>query len=185
MLWGSRVDFNAAALEAAYRPVVAQYAAFYFGLPPPTPVFMAQIKQESNFRRDAKSPVGALGLMQQMPATAKWIGAEIALPATPLDPEWSIRAGVWYDKFLFDRVPYKNVCDKWGAALSSYNGGLGWHNKRRGRAEDPQDFWNSVRWINPGITAANQGENQEYPYRIVYKHQPAFFRIGDRKVCFN
>ncbi len=172
-------------MEQLYRPTVARYAAFYFGLPPPTPVIMAQLRQESSFNKDAVSRTGARGLPQIMPATGKWIAEvnkDFGAPQ-PHDPEWSIRAGVWYDKFLFDRVKYKNECDRWGAALSSYNGGLGWHNKRRGRAEDPQDFWYSVRGINPGITEGNQKENYEYPHRIIYQHQHQYVRTGDRKIC--
>ena len=93
-------------------------------------------------------------------------------------------------RLVFDRIAkfakeYKNECDRWGAALSAYNGGLGWHNKRRGRAEDPQDFWGSVRGINPGITDGNQRENFDYPHKIIFKHQPQFVRVGDKKICIN
>lgn len=177
------MDFNQAYVEQLYRPLVYQHAAFYFGLPPPVPLVMGQMMQESAFDTAAKSRTGALGLMQFMPATAKWAGETMAIPAEPADPAWAIRAGVWYDRFLFDRVRYPSDCDRWGAALSAYNGGLGWHKKRQGKAPDPQDFWGSVRFVNPGITAGNQVENVTYPHRIIFKNQKQFVRPGDRKVC--
>ena len=180
------VDFDQAVAEQLYRPLVARYATFYFGLPPPVPLIMGQIMQESRFDAKARSRTGALGPMQFMPQTATWAATAGSFgPAQPADPVWAVRAGIWYDRFLFDRVVYADDCHRWGAALSSYNGGLGWHNKRQLAANDPFDFWGSVRVVNPGITVGNQKENQEYPHRIVYKHQLQFVRVGDRKVCIN
>ena len=179
------MDFDAAVVEQFYRPLVARHAAFYFGLPPPTGVGLAQIAQESAFNPLARSRTGALGPNQFMPATWAWVVPAAGLPegAKASEPEHAVRAGMWYDRYLYDRVRYPTDCDRWGAALSSYNGGLGWHAKRQGRAADPADFWGSVRWVNPGITAGNQRENQEYPERIIYRLQPQFIAVGDRKVC--
>lgn len=180
------MDFDQALAEQLYRPTVTRHAAFYFGLPPPVPLLMAQIMQESSFNPMAVSRTGASGLMQFMPVTAQWASATANFgPALPSDPAWAIRAGAWYDRYLFDRVAYLDDCNKWGATLSSYNGGLGWHNKRQLAAENPLDFWNSVRLVNPGITPSNQVENQSYPDRIIYKLQPRFVKIGDRKVCID
>jgi soluble lytic murein transglycosylase len=60
----------------------------------------AVIEVESTFRNFAVSPVGAVGLMQVMPATGTWFGEKIGTP-TPLreqlfDPERNIRLGVHY-----------------------------------------------------------------------------------------
>lgn len=178
------MDFNQALVEQLYRPTVARHAAFYFGLPPPTPVLMAQIMQESSFNPAAESRTGATGLLQFMPQTAAWAADAGSLgPVQPYDAGWAIRAGAWYDRFLFDRVVYMDDCSKWGAALSAYNGGLGWHNKRQLAANDPFNFWSSVRLVNPGISVPNQIENQEYPQRIIFKLQDRFYKIGDLKVC--
>ncbi len=52
----------------AYQPTINQYAKNY---QIPSEFIYAIIRQESAFRRDVISPVGARGLMQVMPATAK------------------------------------------------------------------------------------------------------------------
>ena len=162
-----------------YLPEIRASAEFYFGIPAPVPMILAQITQESGFDPAARSYVGAQGLLQFMPATAKWAAQAGGFGVSnPLDPAWSIKAGTWYDRWLYDRTGYATPCHKWGAALSSYNGGLGWHNKRKVLAARPDDFWNSVRLVNPGITPSNQSENETYPYKIVFKHQPKYATFG-------
>ncbi|NMD38929.1 MAG: lytic transglycosylase domain-containing protein [Christensenellaceae bacterium] len=64
----------------------------------------AIIKNESSFRADAVSSVGALGLMQLMPDTADWISTKLddKLYAFDMmaDPETNIEYGCWYLNFL-------------------------------------------------------------------------------------
>lgn len=168
-----------------YRAAIVREAQFRFGIPAPVAVMAGQIAQESAFNPSARSRVGALGLNQFMPRTAQWAGEQLGVPAAPLSPEWAIRAGVFYMRWLFDRVSYPTECDRYGAALSAYNGGLGWHDKRQRMAAEPLDFWGSVRLVNPGITAANQRENEEYPKRIIYGHQARFRALGGRLICIS
>jgi soluble lytic murein transglycosylase-like protein len=67
------------------------------------PTFAAQLHQESGWRPDAVSPVGAQGLAQFMPATADWISQ--LMPGLnsrePFNPAWAIRALVSYDRWLW------------------------------------------------------------------------------------
>lgn len=57
-----------------YQPLIERYAAEY-NL---RPAFVAAIiRNESSFRTDAESSVGARGLMQLMPDTAEWIAGKI------------------------------------------------------------------------------------------------------------
>lgn len=168
-----------------HRSQIVREAQFRFGIPAPLAAIAAQIAQESGFDATANSRVGARGLLQIMPKTADFIGESIGERGDPADPQWAIRAGVWYMRYLYDRVAYQRECDRYGAALSAYNGGLGWHNRRQAAARDPQDFWGSVRTINPGITAANQRENERYSWRIVYTLQARFRAMGGKLVCIS
>ncbi len=81
----------------------------------------AQMYQESRFDPEAKSWVGALGLMQIMPATGKELGV-----ADLRKPEDSVRGGAKYMRKLVDRfdktLPFK---DRYRFALASYNAGPG------------------------------------------------------------
>lgn len=165
-----------------WRRDVIRNARLEFGLDAPVAALAGQVEQESAWNETARSPVGALGIAQFMPATAADMARKLGGPAQPLNAAWALRAQAAYMRELINSLEYPTECDAWGAALSSYNGGLGWHNRRRARAANPDDFWTSVRYVNPGITDANQDENEHYPARIIYRHQPKYVTWG-RTVC--
>jgi soluble lytic murein transglycosylase len=64
------------------------------------------IRQESRFIMDAKSVVGAAGLMQVMPATAKWTAKKIGMtnfqPHQINDQEVNVAIGTGYLKLVLD-----------------------------------------------------------------------------------
>lgn len=82
---------------------------------------LAIAKVESGFNPDAVSQVGAVGFMQLMPDTAKWLADRLGEPyyETQLtEPEYNIHIGTEYLRFLLDywqQDIYKTV--------ASYNAG--------------------------------------------------------------
>jgi soluble lytic murein transglycosylase-like protein len=151
-----------------------------WGLNAPVATFAAQLHQESRWRADARSPVGALGLAQFMPATAHWIGGinpGLAQRA-PLNPTWSIRALVEYNHWLSQRIKAADDCQRMAFTLSAYNGGLGWVYKRQQRSATPGVCLGATCTINPGITPASQRENQHYPEVILQRYAPLYARWG-------
>ncbi len=86
-----RADVLAAAQELGVDP------ANVYGL----------IRQESRFILDAKSSVGAAGLMQLMPATARWTARKLGVDYKPeqiTDRQVNLRLGVGYLKLVLDDV---------------------------------------------------------------------------------
>lgn len=168
-----------------YKRDLIRQSHHVWGLNAPVATFAAQIHQESAWRTDAKSHVGAQGLAQFMPATAKWIAG--AFPESlgsnqPTNPTWALRALVTYDKWLYQRTSAVNHCNHMAKVLSAYNGGLGWVYKdqalAKSKGDDPSYWWDSVEKYNAGRSAANFKENRDYPQRILTRHEPSYVQAG-------
>src|SRR5664279_5381286 len=84
---------------------------------PPELVWVAEV--ESSFDRRARSPAGAAGLFQLMPATAKRFGLSLWPRDQRYQTEPSATASARYLKYLHDR--FKD----WRLALAAYNSGEG------------------------------------------------------------
>lgn len=80
----------------------------------------AVIQVESAYKRNARSPKGAIGLMQLMPATARQYSV-----TNLYDPESNIQAGIKHLKGLLQRFPV-------ALALAAYNAGEGAVQRFRG-----------------------------------------------------
>jgi hypothetical protein len=83
----------------------------------------AVVRVESNYRADAVSPKGAMGLMQLMPATARQYAVE-----DPFDPEQNLAAGLRHLRGLLDRYGRGRE----SLALAAYNAGEGAVSRYRG-----------------------------------------------------
>ena len=71
----------------------------------------AMISVESGYQERARSPKGAMGLMQLMPATARRFNV-----IDPYNPQANIEGGIKYLRVLLDRFPER-------LALAAYNAG--------------------------------------------------------------
>jgi hypothetical protein len=175
---------------APYRRQIQQNAYRVFGLNAPTAVLTAQLHQESSWKPTARSWVGAEGLAQFMPATARDMAkrypAECA-PANPLDPAWAIRCQHRYMQSQLAAIKPKPAdapmlpCAHWAFGLSAYNGGLGWVQRDRAAAAkagaDPNQWFGAVE-LTPDRRRAPQfvKENRGYPQRILLVLQPRYVK---------
>lgn len=153
-----------------------------WGLDAPTPMFAAQIQQESAWNPKAVSQVGAMGMAQFMPATSRWWCALNKLSATecqPSNPVWAMRSLVGYDRWLYQRIGGDDEFDRLWATLRAYNGGLGHWQKEASIAN---------AGFNRGAIDAACGrasrspvhcaENLSYPDRILNRIQPRYASWG-------
>jgi membrane-bound lytic murein transglycosylase MltF len=108
----------------------------------------AQGYQESGLDQSKRSPVGAVGIMQIMPATAR--DPNVAIAEIHI-AERNVEAGIKYLRFLRDRYfsdPALSPLDRTLFAFAAYNAGPGNIEKARRRAEkmglDPNVWFGSV-----------------------------------------
>lgn len=167
-----------------HRAELTRCARYAFGLSAPVATLAGQVHQESRWRENAVSPVGARGLAQFMPATSKWIGELVPELAdnAPFNPGWALRALATYDKWLWDRVTARDDCQRMAMALAGYNGDLGWVQRDKTLAKrqgaDPLVWFGQVERFNAGRAEVAIRENRGYPRRILGTLEPLYIRGG-------
>ena len=139
--WGQRT------LERERQLVVASFAA-EFDIPIPLAsdiheaalaekiaprVAFGLVQAESSFRTRVVSPVGAVGLTQLLPSTARWL-----VPGTTrsdlMKPETNLRVGFQYLRYLMDKYEGDEKL-----ALTAYNRGPGTVSKLLSRGKNPDN----------------------------------------------
>ena len=118
------------------------------------------IRQESRFIMDARSGVGASGLMQVMPATAKWTARKIGLEGFSQDQlndrDTNITIGTAYLKLALD-----DLNGSLALAAAAYNAGPGRPRTWRGQTGSPT--------LDAAIWAENVpfGETRDYVKKVL------------------
>lgn len=123
----------------------------------------AIIRVESNYKHEAVSSKGALGIMQIMPETAEWIleqegFGKLSVEEARKDAQVGIRMGTWYVKEL-NRQFNENL----PVALAAYNAGPG----------------KVKQWLDKGIWKGTiqslsdipYGETRHYVQRVMYYYK--------------
>jgi len=141
----------------------------------------ALIRQESRFEPEIRSVAGAVGLMQVMPSTGKWVAEKINLQQyNKENPNDNIQLGTWYLDHTHQEYNNHSLL-----AIASYNAGPGNVAKwlRQLNKSDPDEFveaipfeetkgyvrqvfgnyWNYLRLYNPQISQLVAKYSEAHP----------------------
>lgn len=143
-----------------YDKFFKKYSKHYFGFNYSWHWFKAQSIAESNLRENAKSPKGAVGLMQILPSTYKDITKKNPLMGDIQHPRWNVAGGIFYDRQIYKKWKKKGIPDSERLAFTfaSYNAGytkvLKAFNKKNKQSEQPVYNWADIKQYTPGATRA-------------------------------
>jgi membrane-bound lytic murein transglycosylase F len=126
----------------------------------------AQSKAESGLNPNAKSPVGAAGLMQLMPGTAVETARKLGVKNGGIyDPEFNIMLGVYYDNSLYKMFKNENGFERLAFMYGAYNCGPGNIIKAQKVARVDNKWFYIVEAL-PSITGKHATETINYVERI-------------------
>lgn len=142
-----------------HRQTVEKYANEY-GVDPL--LVVSVMREESKFLPRSESQKGALGLMQLMPSTARWIAQNLEDTGYTdeylVDPEKNIQYGTWYLSSL-----EKEFSGNTTLVVTAYNGG-------RGRVKE----WiatGQLDPVEPKVADIPYRETREYTERVLKSYQ--------------
>lgn len=126
----------------------------------------AQCFQESAFKEDAVSPVGAAGLCQFMPATWGEQTKRAGVTGHPFNYDLNIQMAAQYmARLVANWTAPRPRKDQFSLALASYNAGLG-HILNAQRQCDGAPLYNEIMICLPCVTGHHSIETNQYVQRI-------------------
>lgn len=167
--WGT--DLRAQAVTDRYDDLFRSYCKKFFGPAFDWRIFKAQAMAESGLDPNAKSWVGARGLMQLMPATYGEVQSKNPDLGDISDPRWNIAAGIYYDRQLWRQWTGvgDDVTHRRSFMFGSYNAGRGTllraQRVAEGKALD-QNQWSSIEVVAPDVPRWRYEETLGYVSKI-------------------
>lgn len=129
----------------------------------------ALIRQESRFEPAIRSRSGAVGLMQVMPSTGRWIAAQESGTSNLSTPGDNLRLGTWYLDYTHRKWNGSSLL-----AIASYNAGPGNVSRwvREIPTSDPETFIERIPFRETRFYVVNVYENY-WNYLRLYSPQVA------------
>ena len=170
VLAGSSSSLYSAPVTDRFDDTFRKYSQRFFGPGYDWRIFKAQAMAESNIDMNAKSWVGARGIMQLMPSTFAEIRTKNPEIVAINKPEWNIAAGIYYDRQLWKQwmaQQGEGECEPF--MLGSYNAGRGTllraQDVARVKVLDPA-VWVNIQAVAPDVPRWRHEETLAYVERI-------------------
>ncbi|MCF8079575.1 MAG: transglycosylase SLT domain-containing protein [Desulfobacterales bacterium] len=154
-----------------FDPYFSKYTKRFFGPGFDWRIFKAQAVAESRLKPEARSHVGAAGIMQIMPRTFEEIvGKNPTIKGSRMQPRWNIAAGIYYDRQLW-RIwkAERPLEDRIRFMFGSYNAGRGNILKAQKKAKRKgfsPNLWPSIERTLPEVTGRRSEETLGYVKKI-------------------
>lgn len=154
-----------------YDTYFTKYTKRFFGPAFDWRHFKAQAVAESRLKADARSHVGAVGLMQIMPATFKEIRKKNPIiKGTRSQPRWNIAAGIYYDRLIWKVwKAERSFQDRLKFTFGAYNAGKVNILKAQAIAKSKgfnPNTWASITRTLPLVTGSRSRETIGYVRKI-------------------
>jgi len=154
-----------------FDPYFNKYTKRFFGPGFDWRHFKAQAIAESRLKADARSHVGALGIMQIMPATFKEIRKKNPIiKGSRKQPRWNIAAGIYYDRLIWKVWKAKrSFLDRLRFMFGAYNAGktniFKAQKIAKSKGRNP-NAWASIAESLPLVTGSRSRETIAYVHKI-------------------
>lgn len=175
-------------MVSKYDHYFRKYTRTYFARALDWKWFKAQAIAESRLNPQAESYVGAKGIMQVMPFTAKEIARRLGIENFDItDPELNINFGIFYDRKMYSIWKAERGKERIFFMFGSYNAGPGHilRAQKKARLKGlPTDKWSSITKTLPDVTGRHSKETITYVDRIDRYHYKLMFTPTRKQVLF-